>query len=267
MTLLLVIGFCSIELFGQAPNVSYVLMEKFFPQVVDGNGWRTTFTIYNMKTSSRVGGRMRFFDSNGLPWAIQMRTLAGTFYGKELPFSLEARASVTYETEDLDRFTRQGYMVMRTELGSSGDIQIIATFRQKTPGRNDSEASDRAKLTIGQNQMMPFDNTRGFSTGVAIVNPAASSSPADFLFQFYQPNGQRGAIGVLTLQVGEQRAFALGDQFPQSRGMSGILEIQRIGGRAGTGVESSGYDYNMSIIGLRFNPDGSFSAMPIDQPN
>jgi hypothetical protein len=182
MTLLLGMGLFLNGSFGQTPGVSYVLVEKFFPQIVDGNGWKTTFTIYNMRTTSRVGGRMQFFDMNGSPWAIQMQTLAGpsgTVSGKEVSFSLEPRASLTYETEDLDRVTRQGYMIMRTELGSSGDIQIIATFRQRVPGRNDSEASDRAKLAIGQTQMMPFDNTRGFSTGVAIVNPAASLSAAD----------------------------------------------------------------------------------------
>ena len=48
---------------------------------------------------------------------------------------------MTYETEDLDRVTRQGYMIMRVELGYAADIQIIGTFRQKTPGCNDSEAS------------------------------------------------------------------------------------------------------------------------------
>jgi hypothetical protein len=92
MRLLLALGLCSIgRSFGQTPGVSYALVEKFFPQVVDGNGWKTSFTIYNMKSTSRVAGKMHFFDSNGSPWAIQMRTLAGpsgSVSGKEVSFSL-----------------------------------------------------------------------------------------------------------------------------------------------------------------------------------
>jgi hypothetical protein len=123
-------------------------------------------------------------------------------------------------------------------------------FRFNSPGGALSEGTvplDTAELS---SMTIPYDNTGGFQTGLALVNQSSTNS--SLTVTLYDDDG----VELDSLRGG---LFALGhgsgfvkELFPASSNRRGIILLQSEGAVTG--------------VGLRFSPSGSFTSVPIVRP-
>src|SRR5262245_3184204 len=92
--------------------------------------------------------------------------------------------------------------------------------------------------------IFPFDNRNGFATGVAIVNVGSAG---------VVPITVRDSVGTVLLTdnvafgSATHISFSLTDRYPGLAGRVGTVEI---------GSPTA------AVLGLRFNPSGSFTSVP-----
>ena len=123
--------------------------------------------------------------------------------------------------------------------------RILTIFRQSVPGRPDSEGSISGAQSSNR-IFLPFNNTGGFVTGVAIAN----SNPTQTLSVSLTFQADNGATsnGFLSLPPNAHQAFVLTSLFPQLAGQRGSIQFT-----------TSTPD--MVVMGLRFSPTNSFTSL------
>jgi hypothetical protein len=211
-------------------------------QLVDGGGWKTTFVLSNMDTTP-AAITLRFWRDDGSPLRLQFEGVIGDA-SETFATTIPVGGSVTLFTRGVGLETSQGW----AELSTTNKVGGLSVFRQAVPGRPDQEAA--VPLTTSLSHfVLPFDNTEGFVTAMALVN-TSGTIPASVSVVIRDEAGLE--IGSESLTVGPRghTAFALPAQFPIVAGRRGIVEFS----------ESHG---NLSGLGLRFNPTGAFTSVPV----
>jgi hypothetical protein len=141
----------------------------YFPQVVDGGGYVTTFTLINTNSSSVVG-TLRLFNPDGSPRTLQLNGVAGS----EFPVSLSAGGTVRLSSSGSGPVVISGW----ASLDATPRLQGVATFDYSingvlltTAGVFSTSAVTRALLPIDLARNRPLVNT-----GLAIVNTEPSAT-------------------------------------------------------------------------------------------
>lgn len=98
--------------------------------------------------------------------------------------------------------------------------------------------------------VLPYDNTNGSRTGVAIAN--LSPNPTGVTAVLLDQNGTQIASTQIALQLLGQTAFFVNDIFPQAVNGRGLITFQ----------SRSSF---VTGLGLLFYPGGSFTSLPIIQ--
>jgi hypothetical protein len=134
------------------------------------------------------------------------------------------------------------------ELTSPQKLDGVAVFQQSVPGRTVQEAavgitSSTSKFT------MPFDNTQGFVTAMALMNTNAAQS-VGVTVVIRGANGAVLSTQSLLLGAREHIAFALPDRWSATGGRRGVAEFTTTGA-------------NITGLGLRFNAGGAFTSFPV----
>ena len=204
-------------------------------QIVDGSNWKTLFAIMNLDQVP-VNYVTRFWDDNGSSLALPIvNGSPGTLSG-----ALAVNGIVFAETPGTAAALTQGW----AEVASTGRIAVLVIFRRIITGKPDSEGTVNG-VPSGNRIVMPFDNTSGFVTSVAVANTNPSQSlTISMLFQ--TENGAQSS-GSLTLAPHAHTAFVTPTNYPFLQGVRGSITFT-----APTG--------DITLMGLRFNPNGSFTA-------
>lgn len=228
----------AVFLFGSSLGLAQTTI---IPQIADGGGWQTTLVLTNTGTTSATLA-MSFFQStsNG-----QTESWTPSFLETSSPQSVTlAAASTTFlHTPGTASLLTEGW----AQLEASSSVVAYAIFTQTVPGRTNQDGTAPAAAGSGH-ILAPFDNTSGFVTTMAIANPGASSETVSVSAQ---PNGATPAsLASINLPAGGYMAFTLPQQFPTLGSTNGLLEF----------YSSSG---TFSIIAIRFNPTGGFTASPV----
>jgi len=205
-------------------------------QVVDGGGFVTQFAIVNLDTS-QVSFQSRFWDDNGNALSLPLSNgavgdLAGTLAPGETAFARTSGTSAPL---------LQGW----AEIASTGRIGVLAIFRLATPGKPDSEATVLGTRS-GGNIFLPFDNTQGFATGVAVSNTNPAQS-VNVTMIFTSDSGVQTDVAI-TLQSHGHTAFVMPTAYPATAAMRGSIRF----------VPSSP---DIAVVGLRFSPNNSFTSL------
>ena len=204
-------------------------------QIVEGASWKTLFAIVNLDQLP-VSYAFRFWDDNGNP--LHLPIVNGT--DDTLSGTLAPGATAFAETPGTSPVLFQGW----AEVASAGRVGVLAIFRQSTSGR-DSEATVTG-IQSGSRFFLPFDNTQGYVTGLAIANTNPEQALAiSLLFQL--DNGAQ-ASGSLYLPPHAHKAFVLPTMFPAVAGARGTVEF--------TAASS-----DIAVLGLRFSPTNSFTSL------
>ena len=219
---------------------------RIFPFWAGGGGWESTITLINVFESD-IGYRLSFYAASGQPAVVSYRTADGrvtaanTIQG-DLPDDSSA-VFVLVDTGSL----QTGWA--RLDYDGESRIGGVLTFRQRVAGRPDFESSVTLTREDETPVYLPFDNTLGAVTSLAITNPSSSDN-TDLQLRFWDSSGREITTRNITLSAGTTTAFSIPDQFPELVGRSGQLRIQG----------SSG---SLSTLALRFNSSGSFSTVPV----
>lgn len=213
------------------------------PQFVDGDGWKTTITLTNMKANSTQVDILLFTDSGGDLFV----DVAGVGRTDTISVTLAGGASATVETLGTATTLGQGWAYLycadqRLEVGS------LTVFRQRVAGRPDLEAAIPTVSEYDGRFVLVYDNTQGYTTAMAMANP--DTSGITVLATVRDENGTvifRDSISVPRLG---KVIVTLPDRWPSTANKRGSVEFQ-----------SSGW--GASAMGLRFNPTGAFTSFHV----
>lgn len=218
-------------------------------QIASGGGWKTTLTLVNIGSASnsvKVAFRMDDGRPLTLPLAITQRGASDSATASSLDRTLDAGATLLVESEAP---ASAAPLVGWAEVNSSQPVAGFAIFRQRSRDGRDAEGTATLETTRGSRLFVPFDNSAGFATAVAIVNLTADA--ATITATIRDDNGAQIGSQPFALTGMGHTSFAIGERFPITNGRRGSIEFQTAGGGAIAG------------LGLRFSPSASFTSVPV----
>lgn len=220
--------------------------------LASGGGWSTVFTIVNPDPFP-VSVRLAFLDPNGGPLEIPLYFPLEKILdkGSSVSRTIAPGASLYVETAAPES---QSPVVGWAHVSRAPSLLAVvfhvsgaAVFRGKLGGLEE-EASAPFQNLNPASWVLPFDNTGGRSTGIALAN--ISDQGADVNIIIRDANGDGVAEGRSALPPGGHRAVILSAEFPQTSERRGTVEFQRpAGGQIG-------------VFGLRAGPSASLAWIP-----
>jgi hypothetical protein len=206
------------------------------PQIVDGGGWKTRFIITNT-TQTPVTYTFQFWSQNGSALALPiLNGTAGVLSGTVAP-----GASVFAQTPGTSSTLQEGW----AEIASSGPIRVTALYQYQVGGPRDSIGTEIATMS-GNNIVMPFDNTQGNVTAIAIANTNATQ-PLQVTMLFETDAGVQSSVPI-TLPPHSQEAFVVTAMNPYVAGVRGSINFT---------TSTS----DIAVEGLEFTPSGQFTSL------
>jgi hypothetical protein len=208
------------------------------PQFVNGGGWSTTLFLTNVSTSSE-NFILSFLGANG---TVHEVPLLGIGSVDSVVTSLSPGQTVIYETASTGELSVGWASVT---LGTTNNrVTGFAVFRYRAPGAPDAEAIVSLGNTSGHNLVMLYDQLAGFNTGLALVNPG--DAPLTLTVTIRDISGASIGAGTITLPPYSHQASFISERFPITADKRGSVVIE------GTSP--------FSVLGLRFNPSGTFTS-------
>lgn len=215
---------------------------RSIPQVADGGEFRTAITLVN-NDAATANVRLRFWQDDGTAGATKPWTVAFTTGENPDNLTIAPGTSITLETNGASPTVQQGWAEVVTEQWVTG----FAVFRQSVAGRSAQEAAVPVNVSTPLRYLLPFDNSGGFTTSMAIAN-LSDFVAAQVNFTFRDNQGQRLLQAALPdLPVRGHRAFRLVDLWPDLEGKRGTLEVSSLSGE-------------VTVLGLRFSSGGAFTS-------
>jgi hypothetical protein len=221
-------------------------------QLASAGYWTTTITLVNTGSSPALA-RLSFFDDNGNPLALPLSFPSAS--GGAIPLVLLLAST-------LDRTLNPGAeLVIQTtgansaptlvgwaQLLTNGAIGGFAVFSQAI-GSADQEAEVPLENRNASGYVVPFDNTNGAATGIALANISAQAVNTAITIRDF--TGAVILTDTLALPAMGHTSFNLTDRYGSSTAQRrGTLEFD---------TPSAG---QISVLGLRFNATGAFSTIP-----
>jgi len=189
------------------------------PHVVDGDGWKTIFTVVNLDGSA-ASFTLRFYADDGTPAVFP--TTSGT--SSTITGTVAARGVTTIETSGTAVPLTQGWAYLDTPSTVGG----TAIFRRVISGQPNYESSEALDTGMGSHFEMPFDHLNGAATGFAIVNQTAATSGVISLIFRDETGAQLFTDSFPLVGLGHS-AFTLTQKYPQLIGKRGTFEVSTTG--------------------------------------
>lgn len=186
-------------------------------QLANGEGWRTMVTLVNLENVPATA-TVWFVSDFGDPLSLPIVGL-GTYPG--VSFTIPVNGSGTFETAGGTGAVTQGWAFIE----SNQRVGAMAIFRWSHPvfGGPIYEAVVPAASPFDKRQVLPFDHTAGYRTGVAIAN--FSTSAITILATLRNEQGQVFGSASLTLGPARHGAWFFQEVFPSSIGRRGTVEF------------------------------------------
>jgi hypothetical protein len=214
-----------------------------FAHLASGNGWTTTFVLVNTGTSGSAV-HLGFFADNGSPLT--------------LPISYPQQGSAITHVNSVDTGMGVGSTLLIQTTGVDADPLLMGSAQLTVDGsvggfvifgyENGNEAVVPLQTGNAGGYIIPFDNTAGTGTGVAVNN--VSSQAANVAVIFRDNSGAQ--IGTATIPVAAHghSAIVLQNQFPVTANTQGTVEFD-----APIGVQ-------IGALGIRTPVAHTFTTLP-----
>jgi hypothetical protein len=223
-------------LFGQSAQVLTL------PHVLDGGGWQSTIVLTNSNASAASVTLIFHQDTasgGSLPWSPPLLEVSSTT-GMAIP---GGGSAMYLHTNGTATGLTEGWAEMDADAGVMGYV----VFTNRIPGHQDDEGTAPAVAATNR-ILVPYDDSNGFVTAIAIVNPTAADQTISVGFRTV--DGLVAVSALPTVKAMAHTAFVLSQTFPVIAGHRGLAEFYSATG-------------NISMIGFRFNPTQSFTAAPV----
>jgi hypothetical protein len=219
---------------------------SIIPQIVDGGPWLTTIAITNTSASTATASLIFFQETGGgntASWPLGFDEMTTT---QVQSLVLQGGNTLFLHTPGTAANTTIGWGQL-SELDALGTVVAYAVFTQRVPGRSDQDGTAVAAAATNR-ILVPFDNTNGAVTSMAIANTTTSSEAISV--------GIRTGTGIvspapaaLILPAQGHSSFTFPTQFTATAGQSGLAEFYSASG-------------SFSILALRFQA-GAFTTAPV----
>ena len=159
----------ALPLFGQSAQT------LILPDVVDGGGWQSTIVLTNVSpnpASATLTFNMGTTGGSTQPW-----TPAFLEVGSTAGLVLAGGSSMFLHTLGTAAVLSQGWGQVNADPGIVGYV----IFTNHIPGLPNQDATAPA-VAAANDVLVPYDDSSGFATGIAIVNPM--STPQDISVGF-----------------------------------------------------------------------------------
>ena len=219
-------------------------------QVADGGGWQTLITIVNLRPTPN-NFNIDCYGDDGNP---KVYSWSGTGAYASLTGALQGYGSIEVSTAGTAGATNTGWCYLDTSPSFQGDIAGFAIFRNIPSGQ---EVSVEAGSDLSTSLILAFDNTGGYSYGVALVNPDANicgSLTDNVAVSIKDPNGVEFSTGIFSMGGCGHTSFVLTDKFPATRNKAGTITFTLTSGLTLTG------------LGLRASPSFALTSVSMFQP-
>ena len=219
-------------------------------QVAAGGGWDTAVYLTN-STSGALSVALSFYADDGtalrLPLAVTQQGSTNNQLTSTLNAVIPPNTTLSVDTGSLSA-TVQGW----ADVQSNGSLTGFAVFRYAlnglTKGPTPWEGTVPLQTQLSPTLMIvPFDNTNGFATGVAVGNltPFAVNLTA----MFFDDNGNPlGSPQIIPLADFGHTGFVISKMFPFTDNTKGIMKISGVG---------------LMGLGLRASPYGTLTAISV----
>jgi len=217
--------------------------QSILPQIADGGGWQTEIVISNSGTSPLSVVLSCYQDTTqGATQNWNLPFLEGST-NQSLP--VPPAGTLFLHTPGTDGAVSQGWC----GLGGAGvEAYALYTFRGDS-GRPNRVGTSPAGPGAGR-ILVPFDNTAGSVTSMAIVNLNASSAAAVSV-NIQTDDGVISNATLPSLPANGQLAFVTAQQLPATSGKRGLAEFYVPLGNL------------ISVMALAFDSTSAFTSAPV----
>ncbi len=190
------------------------------PRIVTGDAFETLLQMTNL-SESPTSYRVNFYDADGAPLSLPLANDAGESIGEATSISGTVPAGGARRARTLASGpTLAGYAVV--ELGA-GDVAVNATVTQIVPERDPFQAS-APLLEPLERARLPFNNTRPFTTVMALTNPSGGASQVTLIARTL--DGQERCRDIRELAGGAHDAFVIQGRLACTVDTIGVLDIE-----------------------------------------
>jgi hypothetical protein len=203
-----------------------------------GDGWETTFLLVNVGSSTAEATLSFFSDLTGAPLSLPLTDLGlGTYtLAPSVTETLAAGATLMLASAGAPQL-----LTGSAQITSAGNVSGFVIFRH-----NNQEAVVPLESRNAQAYIIPFDNTHGTATGVAVnaVSPPGQIQQVNISVTVRNDAGAALTAGTITLAPNGHYAFTLGvDKFqniPNIGNIRGTIEFDTPQTPAGIAIGALG---------------------------
>ncbi len=215
-----------------------------FAHVAAGDGWETTFVLVNTGASA-AQATLSFFDDNGnlLPLPLSFPQTNTALASRELSYSANIAAGASLWIEGTG--PSMSALTGSAQLATTANISAYAIFRYIPNGQ---EAVVPLETRNAGAYLIPFDNTNGIATGIAI----SATSPQAVTVPVIVRDGTGAQIGAgsIPLAANGHLSQLLTTQFPETANIRGTVEFD------------APAETTISVLGIRSPPALTFTTLP-----
>lgn len=231
-----------------AGTVSGLVSAGSMAHFASAGGWKTTFTLVNTGASAATA-QLDFTGDSGsalvLPLSLP-QTSETDLSGSTIQRSLAAGAVLPIVSTGL---TSDTGLTGRAQLLSTGSVNGFSVFEyQPSTDSTKQEAVVPLETRSANTYLLAFDNTNGYSTGIAVSNTSSQAVSVQVTVR----NGAGTTIKSRVLQLAAEghTSFDLVTNYPETADLIGTLQFT---------TASAG---QISVLGIRVNPQSSFTSIP-----
>jgi hypothetical protein len=225
-------------------------------QVAAGGGWDTTIWLVN-RSAAPVQSSVLFRGDDGnplsLPLGVAQPGSLRQFTSSSVNEAIAPNTSLVISVHSTGP-TMQGW----ADVLSDGPVSGYAVFRLS----GSAEAAVPLQTALSNSVTLPFDNTGGYTTGVALVN--LLGTPAAVTATVWDESGTQILSQPILFSSTDSggnghETFMLPDRLPVTTGRRGIVQFN-------SAAPSPFISEALTGLGLRAGPSGFFTSIPAIAP-
>ena len=194
--------------------------KRVVPRVATGDSFETLLQMTNLG-SAATSYRIAFYGPNGAPLSMPLADAAGQSTGAATSVTGTVPAGGSRMVRTLaSGETLAGYALVET---GAGDVAVNATVSQLVEGRDPFQASAPLLEPLAAARL-PFNNTRPFTTVMALTNPSGGSSRVTLIARGL--DGQERCRDIRDLGGMGHDAFVIQDRLACTANGVGVLEVR-----------------------------------------
>jgi hypothetical protein len=237
----------------QTPSIPGLSFVGSMPHLAAEGGWLTTFTFVN-KSSTAQTARTNLFSPAGsalpLPIALPQQTaINGDVLASSLDQTIAANAQFVMQATGPANVP---YFEGSAQLNATGTVaESIDGFAIFHYNPNNQEAVVPMETRNAAAYILPFDNTNGVLTGVALENVSANVATIPVIIR--DDTGATVGTGTIALNALGHTSFVLSDAktgFPVTANIRGTVEFD------------TPTSAQISVLGIRYT-GGTLTTIPV----